>query len=328
MPRSPDKLAFALSAAARTARPHYKHVFDHLLVTDATSAGIALDEAIDDLRRETSWSLDALGVCEFSDDGSSIYSLPPALALIPRSGLPTAILIGGRTPALLVAIRTAARKFRSRIIAAANPQPAFPLLPRRHLLAAESVETLREFAKEAHLPLLEVPLAHAIFRYSASVDDYIAQLQWIPHYEPDWTRLDFNTSTCTFSSTKLQTVRRLTKYSHPTQAHRHETWLIDGERRATVDRNWGRLAVMRWDGICAFDYDTAAAEVRIPVTVPLPRLYARGLVSCSGFAPVIRDLSERRQMRSYVDIPPEIAALLRSSLLPDTAPHRGLHGST
>lgn len=328
MPRSPDKLAFALSAAARTSRPHYKHVFDHLLLTDATSAGMALNEAVDDLRRETSWSLDALSVCEFSDDGLSIYSLPPALALLPRSGLPAAILFGGRTPALLVAMRATARRFRSRIIATADPQPAFPLLPRRQLLVAASMETLREFAEEVHLPLLEIPLAHALLRYSASVDDYIAQLNWAPHCEPDWTRLDFNTSTRTFSSTRLNTVRRLTKYSHPTQAHRHETWLVDGERRATVDRSWGRLAVMRWDDICAFAYDTARAEVRIPVTVPLPRLYARGLVSCSGFAPVIRDAPEGGQVRAYFDIPPEIAALLRSRLLPDTAIPRGLHGST
>src|SRR6185295_949762 len=50
MPRSTEKLAFALSASSRVSRQQYKRVFDHLLVTDAVTMGVSLDDSVDDLR--------------------------------------------------------------------------------------------------------------------------------------------------------------------------------------------------------------------------------------------------------------------------------------
>lgn len=313
MPRSTDKLAFALSAASRVSRVQYKRIFDHLFVTDAVSAGFALDESVKKSRLETEWNMEALGVCDFPA-GDYLYSCPPYLALLPPAGLPSAVLAGARTPKLLERLRAVSRKHRKNVILSTDAQPAFPLLPQRYRITAENSDALRMYSIDAGLRVTAFPAAALMLTYSASVTDYISQLRWEPHFEPDWLRQDFDLTRSQFSSRASSDERRLTKYSHQSQTYRREFKLIDGDRAASVDRNWGRLAAYHWGGASPFQYDIKRAEVLLPVTVPLPRLHARALVACSGFAPTQRDVSGQGLFRVYAEVPPAIAALLATRL--------------
>jgi hypothetical protein len=319
MPRSPDKLAFALSAASRVSRQQYKRVFDHLLVTDAVTPDITLDDSIDDLRRETAWNLEALGICDFLPDSNYIVSCRPALALLPPSGLPVAFLTGARTPQLLAQIRTSARRFRTSVLLAVDAQPAFPLLPRRYRFTGESLDVLHSFAGDAGLPLIEVPLAAALLSYSASAAEYAEHLRWDAHFEPDWQREDFDPERFRFTARQLESEKRLSRFTPPAQTYRREFRLVDGARSAVTDRTWGRLVAFHWANARPWEYDRRSAELLLPVSVPLPLLYSRALVACSGLAPVIRTDGDGAKFRVYVDIPPQMFAMLEQKLAAGSA---------
>jgi hypothetical protein len=314
MSRSPDKLAYALCATATTSRQHYKRVFDQLYATDAAAAGFQLDD-VERHRRETARNLEALGICDFQYHPKDIIEpLPPHLTLAPRAGLPSAILSGARTPALIAKIRTAARGERA-IAVTVRLQPAFPLLPRRHEIRGADRDALRRFAARVDIPLVETPVAGILLGYALTIETYVSRLKW-QDLSPDisWRRDDFDTAQIRFSTTPVTASTRLSQYSHPHLLHRREHFLLVEGRSALVDRDWGRYVALARSKTNVLRYDEAQKALFVPGAAPLPRIFARALTACAGLAPQSLRHALTGWVRVFVGVPAEYAHVLATKL--------------
>ena len=313
MARSSDKLAFALAAATPLSRAYYKRVFEHLYFSDAVPAGYQLDD-VDYHRYQTELNLDALDVCDFEfGENPSIHNRPPYLGVLPRSGFPTAVLFGARLPAIISRLTTAVRARKRRAALAAVAQPAFVLLPHRIRVEAESVETLADIAAEAGIRFTDRPPAADVLAHVATVQQYEAALDWrVGAVDLDWRREDFDVALARFAAPRADAVR-LSRFTHPQRAHRREHYLVIDDRRGEVDARWGRFVMLHKAGRSVLSYDANLNVLLLPRSTPLPRLFARALVACSGFAP--QDVNTGRETASaFVQVPRVIAVLAAEKL--------------
>jgi hypothetical protein len=314
MSRSPDKLSYALCATATTTRQHYKRVFDQLYATDAAAAGFQLDD-VEQHRRETVRNLEALGLCDFQYHPKDIIEpLPPYLAVAPRAGLPSVIVTGARTPALIAKLRAAARSDRA-LAVVVRPQPAFPLLPRRYEIQGADRDALRRFAARVDLPLVETPVPGLLLGYALGIEGYVDGLKW-QDLSPDvsWRRDDFDTTQVRFTQAPVTAATRLSQYSHPHLLHRREHFLLIEGRSALVDRDWGRYAALARSKTNVLRYDEAQNALFIPGGAPLPRIFARALTACTGFAPQQLRHPLIGWARVFVGVPVEHAQALAYKL--------------
>jgi hypothetical protein len=322
MPRSADKLAYALSSCASTARQQYKRLFDRIFLADATPLGFELDD-VEHLRRETARNLEALGVCDFVyGEDNSILPCEPHLSLLPRAGLPAAVLVGSRTPSMMARVRALARSRRTTILLTITPQPAFALLPSRVVLQAVSLGSLKDVADALGVRLLEIPAAGPLLAHASSVDAYVASRAWQPHREePTWRREDFDAARLRFRGTAHPSAAlRLSEYTHPRLAHRREHVLVRGIEGARVDRDWGKYVLLAATTRKVLRYDATLAVLFAPVATPLPSIYARAMVACSGFAPQMIEHEETGRGRVFTRVPIEYAAALASKLSQELQP--------
>ncbi|MEO8381595.1 MAG: hypothetical protein ABI779_18180 [Acidobacteriota bacterium] len=330
MPKAADKLAFAVSSSDAVSRAQYKRVFDRLYITDAVTAGFNLDD-VDRYRRDVARDLEALGVCDFLYREDRVRACSPYLSALPRAGLPAVILTGARTPDLLRRLKTVAKQRRAVVLMTACDQPAFPLLPNRVEVQAATVEALREFASTADVPFLEAPAARLLLGHAASIDTYLAARRWQPRAEePNWMREDFDPAVLHFTRAGSATTR-LSSYMHPQLRHLREHFFVEGDAVASVDRDWGRFCALARAGRNALHYDASQAALFVPVTIPLPRIYARALTLCSGFAPQEVHDPMIGTCRAFLRVPTAYVALLgmklQQRIVPVSFPHplRGAH---
>jgi hypothetical protein len=333
MPKAADKLAYALSSCDSTTRQQYKRLFDRIYLADAATLGFQLDD-VARIRRETGRNLEALGLCDFTyGEEDAIYPCEPHFAVLPRAGLPAAVLTGARTPASVARIRALARTRRATVVLAASPQPEFPLLPSRILIQAATLDDLRDFATAAGVRLLDLPAAGVLLGHASDIGGYVESRTWRAHREePTWKRDDFAVATLQFRGTLDAAVAlRLSQYTHPRFAHRREHVLIRGGTAAIVDRDWGKFAALAAAGLSVLRYDAARALLFVPVATPLPRILARAVVACSGFAPQMTNHPDAGLGRLFVRVPHEYATMLAAkvsqTLTAISFPHpiRGAH---
>jgi hypothetical protein len=198
---------------------------------------------------------------------------------------------------------------------------------------AISASVLRTIADAAHLPLADPSPASILAGFSVDLNTYVASRQWKNHgSEPNWHRRDFDAKGLRFGASRTtDTAYRLSEYIHPSLAHRREHFLIDGNRAATVDRDWGRYAVL--GSMCrqVLRYDEDVSVLMVPVGTPLPAIFARALALCSGYAPSQVDVSGAGLVEAFVQVPRSIAMLVAKKLSQVLIPTRldklprGLH---
>src|SRR5687768_17324392 len=129
MSRSCNKLAFAISSAESIPLQSFRRIFDRLYVTDAVPLGFDLD-AVRVHRNLAMRSLVGLATCDFVyGNQNCARACMPHLALIPTAGLPSAVLLGARTPAMLARLKSVVRANSDRATIVIAEQPASPLLP-------------------------------------------------------------------------------------------------------------------------------------------------------------------------------------------------------
>jgi len=313
MARSSDKLAFALAAATPLSRAYYKRVFEHLYFSDAVPAGYQLDD-VDHYRYQTEMNLDALDICDFEfGEKPSIHNRPPYLGVLPRTGFPTAVLFGARLPSTVARLGAAVRSRKRHMTLTAAAQPAFPLLPPRVRIEAVSLELLAEVSAEAGIGFVDRLPAVDLLAHSATIQMYEAALDWrAGATDLDWRREDFDVTSAQFASPGAA-VMRLSRFTHPQRAHRREHYFVLGGQRAEVDSKWGRFVMLHKAGRSVLSYDPNLHVLLLPRSTPLPRLFTRALVACSGFAP--HDLQVAgKTLRAYVQVPRSVAELAAEKL--------------
>lgn len=315
MPRSTDKLAFALAAPEPVSRSYFRNVFDHLYVTDAVQAGYSLD-AVDQHRRATQANLEALAVCDFEfGERQTVHSCPPLLSLLPHAGFPVAVLSGARTPALLRQLKVTVRGHRQSAALSVTGQPSFPLLPNRVRVQAKDLPTLRAIAQEVGVSFLEIPLSWLLLAYSCSVEAYANALPWSAgEADLNWRRDDFNPSTLTFYGVMSGKQLRLTRFKHPQQAHLRRYYLVAGGRSAEVEPTWARYYVLHRFQANVLQYDERLACLLLPLYCPLPRLLNRALTACSGLVGQTAETPDGQTHRAFMQVPRGYADVLARKL--------------
>lgn len=282
-----EQLLYVVSALREMSWPVFKRNFD--LLQEKSASAPRDDEmggASINLRRwQAARTLDALGHCDlmFDDKGDSVCVTPTLLARLPLAGPPQAVLCGPRSSETIAQIHSACEKNSARLTLQVAPQgKGQDFTPARVHLTGESVGDLEEAARSLGICFVHEPPAWVLLKMSGTLDDYLAsrtwragELNWQRRRDFDWRRLQFR-----FEQQKQDKVR-LTYYQ---EKYQHEYWLWKGEKRARVERDWGRYAVLHHAGVNVLIYDERHRLLMVPASVPLPRLLARALTLCSGFA--------------------------------------------
>ena len=281
-------------------------------------------EAVHYRRQHTLQILDWLGHCdvEFSEAGSKIYASPPALARLPISGLPQAVLCGARAPQSIRNLReVCSRRGRSLRISALRQKTELNFIPLRVAVEAESEAELVSLAKEAGLDFDEIPPSWRLLQFCGELECYLAACEWESGPDLNWPHRDFDVTHLQFRSQYTETEHnRLSSYANPVQpGYRHQIW--QGKSWTLIDRDWGRYALLRETNVSVLVYDPEAFLFAVPVGAPLPRLFARVLTLCSGYAPrfvIKKDLPfhspEQRGFNIFSGVPPEIANTIAAKL--------------
>jgi hypothetical protein len=307
-----DALLFAVSAKQRLSWSTFTEVLDAVFVPDQR-----IGSDVRDIRSTVAALGDSLAHWDVAplNGSAQIIVSPPVLALLPRPGLPTAVLCGSRSPDTVVAVAAACRHAGadSRITPQGHLHPYAPAVIE---VTGESTEILAAVATALNIHFGEAAPAWRLACACTSLTDYLASLTWSTGVELNWKRRDFDPDALYFARPP-QSYRpeemRLSEYVHP-DGWAREDRLWRGDEFATVDRNWGRYAVLADRGNQVCHYDHRAGTFTFPRSVPLPKIAARAAGLCSGRPPRIGDGQGWPVYQAFQGVSQGIAGALASKL--------------
>jgi hypothetical protein len=317
MSRVGDELLAVVSARKQMSWRAFREAFD-VLHSRALKARDGINEPVAFVRRRSLRLLADLGHCEFAQTGSTITvcASPSVLARLPLAGLPAAVVCGSRSFESFECLRDACAHFgrEARIFQTRQTQSG-GYVPSVITVEVDYEAMLHDVAAEVGIRLAGYSPAWRLLRYSGSVAQYEATLDWNEEPDPSWPRRDFSYSTMTFGINHDGRQRRLSSFQDPiTQRQIHRLWQ-DG-RVATVERDWGRWMYLRDVGTAAVLFDTSKQRLAIPSTAPLPGILARAISLFSGLAPIRRSgvANQTRAVDVYSRVSNAAAQLLAVKL--------------
>jgi len=321
MYNSSDVLLYVLSAKKEMSWTEFKRVYDYLFTVYVLPNKTA-ETSIHFRRNQTARALDSLGHCdlEFSKDTQRVYSAPPTLARLPRTGFPQAVLVGSRFPQTVQRLLEACKANRRRVALSVNDQPRRQgLEPIRVVIQAEYAKDITDLGCTMNIKFENEPPAWSILNFSASLSGYMKTLQWSKRRELNWRHNDFNFDSLNYTDKQQQeTTIRLSRYTDPVKnVNLYLLWKDD--QCAEVDGDWGRYLALKVAGLNVTLYDPQRFLFAVPRTIPLPRLVARALTLCSGYLPrYARDLTIMRSnnlgLAVYQEVPPQLAQLAATKI--------------
>lgn len=212
-----------------------------------------------------------------------IAAAPAVLARLPRAGLPTAVLCGGRSPQTEIKIEKSMSMGCSRLIIS-NDATEVQLSPRRFFVQGEEETDLIKTAGACGIHYAEVPPAWSLAHSTVDTEQYLASLTWRHEPEPELPAREFLTDEMTFSVKGLPSPEfRLLRYFPRRLPPYFEA--RNGEQAARIDRDWGIYAALHAHGRNCLIYDWRHKIIAVPASAPLPRLIGRSLSLCSGLPP-------------------------------------------
>lgn len=314
-----DRLLYVISARQEMSWPVFKRTFELLCARDLAEKNL---KDMNLARYETARALDALGHVEV-DFGSKgcLYAAPPALALLPSSGLPTAVLAGARAPNTVNILSAILKKNAGTLqLDIRDQDDESKRFPTRVAIIGESSEDMSCFAREAHLVFQKVPASWVILSFAGSLGDYLSACVWGHTAELNWEQHQFDVEQVRFSETHSAGDIRLIRYIHPSRQY-PIYYLRRGVEAAQVDPDWGRFAVLKEAKRNVLYYDKLASAVIVPATLPLPKLLARALCLCSGLIPltvsgaqIVHSFASAPLFKVYPNVPYEFAQIVAAKL--------------
>lgn len=310
-----DRLLAVLSAKQQMSWATWKKVFDYLRTTPDAALPFELDKLRYE-RADTLRAFEALGHCDvaFDENGDDIFIAPAALVRLPLAGLAHAVLAGRRTPQTIQQLSEACHSSVGEVrVEIAEQHGVLRLLPARVLVRA-TVETIAQLAATLQIAFEPEPAAWRILHFAGALDDYLASCVMVS--ELNWPRRDFMPEALQFRCAN-GTGQEL-RLSHYTSTTHHQSRCLFWQqgKALRVERDWGRYALLNAAGLNVLIYDAQKLRLAVPANAPLPRLLARGLALCSGYA--ARFLPRERlphahpEQRGFVifqDVPPPLAEL-------------------
>lgn len=310
-PSPGDILLFAVSARQRLAWRSFREVLEQIFVPD-NRVGANLRQAQSAIAAIGS----LLGHWEIiPEDGSASLSIaPPTLALLPRPGLPTAVLCGARSPDTIGALSRAAAAAGVSVRHLAQDQ-SHRYAPARIEVTADSRDRIGRLAESLHLFYQPQPAAASLAIRCGSLEEYRASLSWTTQADFDWPRRDFDPDSLRFiphrgGSSENQVV--LSTYEHPSGWTRQDR-LWHGGRSALTRRDWARFLVLADRRVTVLTYDHSTGTFTVPRQLPLPSIPARALGLCSGRPP---RFEPGLGLGTYVftDVPAPVAEIVAAKL--------------
>jgi hypothetical protein len=279
-----DRLLYALSARSNVGWASFKRAFDSLHAVE-----ISANDGLRYRRSEAIRVLEGLAHIELDrrSPQSRIVVTPSSLVLLPGGGLPTALLSGSRSPSGVERIGAAAEKAGIGVAFCVG-HGRDSASPCRIVFTGESLNQLSEFAGSERLSFTTVAPALRLADASGSLSDYVASLPSEEIGDLKWAREDFNPSVRAFSTRRQEGASRLSRYTNRVTGIR-VCFFHEGTIAIRIDPDWGRYLVVAKAGLQVIVYDPVSSLLATPVTMPLPRLLARSLSLCSGWAPSIVD---------------------------------------
>lgn len=315
-----ERLLYVVSAKRSMAWGAFKSVFDQLDLASVRAGGA---EAASGVRRNrTVRTLDALGHCDFkfSDRESRVCVAPPVLVRLPKAGLPSAVLAGARSPETRRDVEGWCVGTGCRL-SVFSQHSDLRLVPVRLLIEGDTEEALHALSRSLGIHFDGRPTAWLIVNYAGTLDQYLAAARWRTDGELNWPRKEFNCDRVQFHTgqSNIDAVA-LIRYTNPKRGN--VLHLFRAARRyAEVDCDWGRYAALRDAGLNILIYDERKQLFAVPMGASLPRLFARSLALCSGYAPIFLSKdeagwpsSESNGFDLFRAVPPSIAHLVAEKL--------------
>ena len=304
-----DALLFVLSARRTMSRASFRartRAFGSPRVTPVVAPTYAVRSVIE--------TFDALGHCEQGANGE-LSVAPATLALLPWPGLPRAVLCGARSPETLTSLQEAAHQYGVRVTSTGQGSSESPA-PARIEVSAECLRESRRnrlalwvaLSGSPHQPSRWRRLVHQLTTTSAA---------WSGPRTPNSTGREVTSlpGKLRFDQrARCDGNLRLSQYRHPDGYSVRDYLWRDGLGAAT-DRSWGRFAVLADSGLQPMRYEPRSGTVLVPVTTPLPRLFARSLGLSSGLAPGEVTDHVGPAMRAYAGVPAGLASVISEKLV-------------
>lgn len=318
-----DRLLYVLAARGETSWSSWKEAFDALHMMQRNESQVALTSGNRYDRNATARALDSLGHCELDFTSSGRVAVAaPVLARLPRAGLPQAVLCGARSPQTLAQLEMACTQTGCR--SQVSPQHAYvDLLPLRIVVEADAASGLEALAQGLGIRCEIEPPAWRLLHFADTLDSLLHGLKWqIETPLMNWWKKTFEPRRLEWTSVELATLSQtvLLRYIHPRRQTKLHILVRDGQA-AEIDLDWGRYAVLREAGLNVLVYHERSYNLAVPQSAPLPRLLARSVALCSGFAPSFLDKKkatwaspEGYGFDVYRSIPPQIARAVANRL--------------
>jgi hypothetical protein len=193
----------------------------------------------------------ALGHCDahYEMGESAITVDPPALARLPRAGLPVAVLAGARYPQMHSQMAEAAQAHRGAVQLNVERHPGpLGLLPDTILVNAESENAMVAFCADLNLRYVAIPPAWTLVNWCGTLSEYGATLDYRIPETLNWARYDFNVNSFVFIRTTSDSLPRYSRYRNPTTGLPKHVFFRD-RHGAEVDLNWGRYLFLNSQSI-------------------------------------------------------------------------------
>lgn len=314
----PNRLLFVISACGSMKWAQYCEAVDFL-----SGPGSGRSRAMEGTATRSGLlqCFQALGHCDalYEMGGSAITVAPPALARLPRAGLPVAILTGARCPQTRNQMAEAAQAMGAVQLNIERRPGPIGLLPDTILVKAESEDAMVAFSANLNLRYAAIPPAWTLVNWCGTLSEYEATLDYRIPETLNWARYDFNVNSFVFIRTTSDSLPRYSRYRNPTTGLPMHVF-FRGRLGAEVDLNWGRYLLLNSKSITVTAYDERRFRLCVPVKVPLPTVVARTVCLCSGKSPVHRTKEclvqglDCQDWLMFEDVPPQIAVAALSKV--------------
>jgi hypothetical protein len=259
------------------------------------------DRDLSQLRRTLRVRLSDFGHANFFIGDTLRWQTLPPLAAGLMGPTSTALLIGARTPRLLGDVQVAAARHGVEVASEAleNSPTLVRLIGAPDALnacaVAAGIDYADDYAERLAGSLTPIPLLFD----RARRDTDSAPINWIPRsfnlQSREWVDGALPNSACEFKP-------RYGRARYFVSNRRRRLLEVAGKREAVYAAAYAR-------GVGLARYDLATKTLSVPLTAPLPEVYARVACLCSGRR---ADVAQGRI--DYPGVPPEIGAVLLTAL--------------
>lgn len=231
--------------------------------------------------------LEMLGHCEVDYVSRQVCICPPSFALLPNRGMPKMVLAGGRSEDIINHLHRLAGKNADKLKVTLTDHSSANnvIFPPVICVEAKSRHILKQVTERIRAEgNISVPASWSLLSMAPSIEGIMDSLEYHKEVEPNWKKRTFCNVQLRFRLFDCLDKIKLVNYTN-SMSQQQKTWIWNGNQAATIERNWGRYAVLSHYKAKVLLFDEIKQRLAVPATVPLPKELAKVAVLCSGYLP-------------------------------------------